>query len=200
MQVMFADIARMQSGFSKEAMPRELPELTRSMIRMQEAAWVEFHARYYDRMLGYAITLHRGNAPAAEDTVQNALLRVVRHIRTFSREGVLWSWLTLCLRCAAADQGRQWSRQNRLHESLLAHLQTRTKRQSDSEILVLLDEALGALAEPDRLLLTEKYMHGQRTNQLAQQFDLTPKAVENRLRRLRKSLKSTLHELTRQTR
>ena len=134
--------------------------------------------------------------------MQDALLRVVRHIRKFSDEEVLWSWLALCLRCAAADQGRKWTRQNRLHESLLHQLQLRPRYGSESrpDALVLLDEAMGRLAEPDRSLLTEKYIHGRRTAELAEQFALTPKAVENRLRRLRKWLKKEIHELAKHTR
>lgn len=190
----------LRSTVSNPVAPRKLSDLTSSMVRMRDAAWTEFHGRYYDRLLGYAITLHRGDVAAAEDTVQDAMLRVVRHIRKFSDEEVLWSWLTLLIRCAAADQGRKQARQNRLHNALLADLNTRRSKRSMPEILVLLTEALDCLPAPDRRLLTEKYMHRQPTAQLAAEYDQTPKAVENRLRRLRKKLRKHIHELIRQTR
>ncbi|MEM7386136.1 MAG: sigma-70 family RNA polymerase sigma factor, partial [Verrucomicrobiota bacterium] len=85
------------------------------MKRMNDAAWNEFHRRYFSRLCAYALVV-LGEKASAEDCVQQTFLRVVRHIRCFDREEVFWSWLTCLVRCAAIDLGRAGKRRSRLAE------------------------------------------------------------------------------------
>ncbi len=183
--------------------PRAVAVLTRDMARLKEDAWSEFHTRYFDRLYRYALTLHRGDHDFAEDSVQAAFLRAVKHIKTFQAEDVFWSWLTLLVRCAAADQGRKLTARSRLQDVLLAHegwFNRRILPPGNETAFVLLEEALNGLTPEERRIMEEKYVHGQSTATLADRLQLTPKAVENRLRRLRKQLKATIHALSCQTR
>lgn len=180
-----------------------LPLLTRAMVKLQDSAWTEFHARYFDRLLAYAVVVHRGDCATAEDTVQAAFLRAVRHMRVFEKEDVFWSWLTLLVRCAATDAGRKLTSRTRLHEALVAENQDwlgrRTNRRREETRFVLLDEALTLLCDEDRNLLTAKYAEGASTRELAQSLATTAKAIENRLRRLRHQLKAQLNDLAKRT-
>ena len=180
----------------------QLARLTGAMARMCDDAWREFHWRYYDRLLGYALTLHSGERATAEDSLQSGFLRVVRHIRRFDDEDVFWSWLTLLVRCAAADQGRKIAARSRLHEALMESSRTENPVTTarDENAFVLLDEALSRVAKDDRLLLRGKYVDGESLHELAECRGISEKAVECRLRRLRKQLKSTIHALARNTR
>ena len=183
-----------------------LPDLTRAMAKLNDAAWTEFHVRYLDRLLRYALTLHRGDRATAEDSVQAALLRAVRHIRVFSDEEVFWSWLTLLVRCAATDAGRKLASRTRLQEALIQEQETwlgtarRHHSPNEETRFVLLEEALSLLDDEERQLLTDKYAEGHSHLDLAKKRHLTPKAIENRLRRLRHRLKAQLHELAKRTR
>ena len=179
---------------------RSVKTLTRDMARLREDAWTEFHARYFDRLLRYAITLHRGNRARAEDSVQSGFIRVVRHIRRFDNEDTFWSWLTLLIRCAATDEGRKIAAHTRLQEALVADVPlTPAHSPSQGTIFVLLEEALGRLDPQERRLLDQKYTEGQTTAALAASRNLTEKAIENRLRRLRHHLKAELHALAKHT-
>lgn len=181
---------------------RAIGQLTRDMARLREDAWCEFHTRYTDRLLAYATTLHRGHRATAEDTVQAGLLRAVRHIRRFDTEEAFWSWLTLLLRCAAADEGRKLAAGSRLREALAQEadaLAPRSGRKNDQTIFVLLDEALEELSSSDQHLLEAKYVEGRSTIELAETHQTTPKAIENRLRRLRKQVKRRIRALSRIT-
>ena len=175
--------------------------LTVAMAGLCDDAWREFHERYFDRLIAYALKLHSGDRASAEDSVQAGFLRVVRNIRRFDDETAFWSWLTLLVRCAAADQGRKVAVRSRLYESLIAaHLATpRHSSQNEEHTFVLLEEAMTRLDHADRELLEKKYVEGEILLDLATQLETTPKAVECRLRRMRKKLKKTLHALARQT-
>ena len=176
---------------------RPLGRLTRDMKKMREDAWTEFHHRYFARMFAYAIALHHGDRAAAEDSVQSAFLRVVRNIRKFEDEDAFWSWLTLLLRCSAADQGRKSSARQRLLETLREEIQVVAGDQPEGERsrLVLLEEAMNELDEDDRSLLQHKYLEGETTEVIARRLSKSSKAVECRLRRLRNKLRKRIHVL-----
>ena len=181
---------------------RSIGQLTRDMARLREDAWCEFHARYTDRLLAYATTLHRGQRATAEDTVQSGMLRAVRHIRRFDSEDAFWSWLTLLLRCAAADEGRKLAAGSRLRDALAKEadaLLPRSGRAGPQTIFVLLDEALEELSTSERNLLKAKYVEGRSTAELAEAQQTTPKTIENRLRRLRKQVQRRIRALSKIT-
>ncbi|MCB1100293.1 MAG: sigma-70 family RNA polymerase sigma factor [Verrucomicrobiae bacterium] len=175
---------------------------TQAMARLCDDAWKEFYEHYYDRLMAYALKLHSGDRASAEDSVQAGFLRVVRNIRCFDDEAVFWSWLTLLVRCAAADQGRKVTARSRFYESLAAADLPVPRRTSQNEeyVFVLLEEAMARLDDADRDLLEKKYVEGESSIALAAHLGSTAKAVECRLRRLRKKLKTTIYALDRQTR
>ena len=203
--------------------PVSLSQLTRDMARMNDEAWREFHQRYFHRLYHYALKLHRGDHASAEDSVQSGFLRAVRNIKRFDDEEVFWSWLTLLVRCAAADQGRSVTARNRMLEALAssctptssktintndtafvfeevgvqedARASSKTINTNDTAF-VLLEEALLHLSVTDRKLLDEKYTRGSTNKELAEAHETTAKAIECRLRRIRKQLKSKIHALS----
>lgn len=173
-----------------------LADWTRRLAQGDEAAWGWFHQRYYLPLLRYAA--HRaGNPSHASDIVQQGYLRVARHIRPFAEEENFWNWLCCVVRCAAVDHGRHSTRRLVLMEKF-AHW--RTSQSLDevqpltaaSATSALLQEALGKLAEDEATLLRRKYCEGWSTDDLAVELGTTPKAVENRLARLRERLREII--------
>ena len=178
--------------------PVSLSQLTRDMARMNDEAWREFHQRYFHRLYHYALKLHRGDHASAEDSVQSGFLRAVRNIKRFDDEEVFWSWLTLLVRCAAADQGRSVTARNRMLEDLASTCTPTSSKtiNTNDTAFVLLEEALLHLSVTDRKLLDEKYTRGSTNKELAEAHETTAKAIECRLRRIRKQLKSKIHALS----
>ena len=171
----------------------ELSGWTRRLADGDEAAWRWFHERYYLPLLRYAA--HRaGNPSAASDIVQQAYLRVARHIRPFVEEADFWGWLCCLVRCVAVDHSRQVQRRTVLLEKF-AHWRERhadpdVARHPDSNpAATLAEEALSRLPKEDAALLRHKYCDGWSTQQLAAETGTTAKAVENRLARLRQRLR-----------
>src|SRR6266581_3132685 len=82
-----------------------LSTLTRRMSAGSDEAWSEFHRCYYLALLRYAAS--RAACPAdAGEIVQQAYLRIARHIKPFTDEADLWRWLACVVRCVAVDNQR----------------------------------------------------------------------------------------------
>ena len=169
--------------------------LTRDMRAGSDEAWSEFHRRYYLALLRYAATRTAGCDDAME-IVQQAYLRIARHIKPFKDEGDFWRWLACVVRCAAADYQRGVVRRSILLERF-THL--REVQQSTAAPLPpapaedsLAHEALTKLSTDDAQLLRLKYYEGWTIDQLAADARTTPKAIENRLARLRQRLREII--------
>jgi RNA polymerase sigma-70 factor (ECF subfamily) len=171
-------------------------DLTRQMQEGVDAAWSEFHQRYYLWLLRLAATRAYHPDEAAE-IVQQAYLRVARHIKPFSAEDDFRAWLSCVVRCAAMDHRRGILRRWALLERF-AHW--RTEAQLDSgpaggpETSVV-REALAELPAEEARLLELKYCEGWSVQELAGAEQTTPKTIENRLARLRQRLRDIILRL-----
>ena len=195
-------ILLMDSGGSLEsAAPVEdnkLRAFTTRLVRGDEAAWMDFHARYFDRLLRYLLVLCHGDEQAARDALQTALVRIVRHIRRFDCEEILWSWLTVVARSCVVDESRRRSSYRALLERYALIFSRPLAGPSPDEPLPrLLDDCLGALPEEDRALLAAKYHDRVSTADLAARSRCSTKAMESRLARLRSHLKGLLLKMLR---
>ncbi|MEI6861351.1 MAG: sigma-70 family RNA polymerase sigma factor [Verrucomicrobiota bacterium] len=180
---------------TRDATPPGVVELTRRLAAGDEAAFREFHARYFDRLHHFLLAVTRGDEHSAHDALQETLLRVARHARAFDDEDIFWGWLKAVARNAARDGGRQRRRYRALLEKFSLFRPTPAPAPAaieDNRLRALLDETLAGLDEADSRLITGKYLRGDTVAELAEQTGLTPKAVESRLLRLRRSLGETL--------
>lgn len=172
--------------------PATVARVSRGIAHGNEAAFNEFYHHYYGRLYRYAWVLSRGDEEMAREILQEAMLRVVRYLKTVASEGILWSWLTRVLRSAFID----WIRRERRHGHAPVHRESEeTAGDEGTELLVgLLDEALEDLSPDDRRLLRERHMEGRPIVEMAEQRASTVKAVQSRLARLRLRVKERLLE------
>ena len=177
-----------------ESLPA-VESLTRRMRDGDEAAWREFHGAYAPRLRRYLLVLCRGDEHAAAESLQQALLRAVRHLRVCRTEPELWGWLTLLARSAAADHRRTESRRAGFLERWFRHQPPplpEPDRETSEVLADLLNAELAALPDTDRELLTRKYLDHESVRDLSATLGTTEKAVESRLTRARLKLKSSL--------
>lgn len=157
----------------------------------RDDAWRWFHNRYHFTLLRYA-TARSSSPDDATEIVQLTYLRIARHIRSFENEGNFRAWLGCFIRCTAVDYARGITRRAALLEKF-SHWQDRRQhcetRASLERLTTLTDEALAKLPETDARLLRRKYYEGWSTQELASDAGVTPKAIENRLARLREHLR-----------
>ena len=173
---------------------RELPavaELTRRMAAGDETAYRLFYEAYFDRLWRYLIVVTAGNEDAAREALQATLTRVVRHIRVFSSEPVLWSWLTVLARSALTDQTRKHRRYLAFLHRFSQHTVTESAS-SDERLHQLLERHIAALPEDERQLVEAKYFARRSVRDIAAELQTTEKTIESRLTRIRQKLKNTV--------
>ncbi len=168
-----------------------IARLTAGLAASSEEAFREFHALYFERLYHFLLVVCRGSDDQAQEALQVALLRVVRHARIFRSEETFWCWLKALARSAAVDAGRKQRRYAALLERFACRLRLRPGcGVAEPDPLTGQIEALLAdLDAFERRLIEGKYLAGESVKELAVQTGLTEKAVEARLTRLRQRLR-----------
>jgi len=172
----------------------EVPRLTEQMAKGDEDAYRRFYDAYFNRLLAYLLVVTRDEQRARE-ALQMTLLRVARHAKKFDSEEVFWSWLTVLARSSVTDESRRTNRYasilGRFFERTLIETQGQAN-ESNTRLRELLEVNLAALPHEDRELIERKYFEGHSVHQIAQDKQVSEKAIESRLLRIRQKLKDTV--------
>ena len=166
------------------------------MVQGDEAAYRAFYDAYYDRLRRYLLVVTAGDEDATREALQSALLRLVRHIKVFPDETTFWGWLTVLARTAFIDQTRRrkryWSFLERFTRHTAIQSSSPAETTTSPHLLQLLDDHLSTLPQDERDLLEAKYLDGRSVRQIADTLQTSEKAIESRLVRIRRKLKSQL--------
>ena len=185
------------------AMPAEISpavndgaaRLSARLVAGEEAAWTEFHAQTFDRLLRYLLAAAHGNEDAAREALQSAYVKCVRHVRRFATEEAMWAWLAQIARGCLIDLARRRSR----YAALLGRLAEEPTPGDSAPVPRedLLAAGLAQLAPAERTLLDARYAADQPIAEIAAALGATPKAIESRLARIRNRLRAGLIRATR---
>ena len=183
------------SGTASKQSEHSLSDLTDHMRAGSDEAWSEFHRCYYFALLRYAAS--RVACPDdAMEIVQQAYLRIARHIKPFTDEADFWRWLACVVHCAVVDHQRGVVRRAVLMEKFALWREVRQSSVAEfpgaQAVDSLAHDALMKLPTEDAQLLRLKYYEGWSVDQLAAAAGTTPKTVENRLARLRQRLREII--------
>jgi RNA polymerase sigma-70 factor (ECF subfamily) len=181
--------------------------LTEAMARGDENAYRNFHEAYFQRLYRYLFVVAAGDEEAAREALQSTFLRVVRYLKPFDDEPRFWSWLTVLARTALADQRRQRSRYRAFLERFTGHARMEmpcvpaNNGEADAHLLVALEQSVARLSPDERELVRRKYFARESVRDIAVALQISEKAVESRLTRVRLRLKSEMlsglkHETT----
>ncbi len=186
----------------KRVRDRELVALTRGIRAGREADFDRFYDRYMERLYAYLLVLSNYEELSARESLQETFLRVLRYIKVFDSEEQFWAWLTRLARSAWIDLCRRRQK----HRTLVSLEGIREPSTYDStpsgDVAALklsaLKGALEQLGSWERNLIEAFYFEGLSHARLATDLGLTPKAVESRLARIRRKLRSVMerHETT----
>jgi RNA polymerase sigma-70 factor, ECF subfamily len=187
-------VRTVENASTSKSGPGDIESLTRRLAALDEKAFAEFHARYFDSLYQFLLVLNQGREDEAQEALQQTLLRVVRYVRPFQSEEIFWCWLKGVARSVVRDAARK---QRRYWGVLDRFSRWRESAPSNSvdpveSLRAELDESLCGLSSEDRLLLVGKYIDGAKLKELASQTGLTEKAIESRLLRLRRRLREKL--------
>ncbi len=159
-------------------------------------AWRAFYDAYFDRLWRYLLVVAAGNEDAAREALQATLVRVARHVKVFRDESVFWSWLTVLARSAFADEARKRRRYFAFLERFTRQADVENtfgnNGEADERLRALLEQKVTALPPDERQLIELKYFARRAVREIADAQKTTEKAVESKLSRVRRKLKTAV--------
>lgn len=172
-------------------------------LRKRNPHALEFVMDYYGRVIYNLIHRILGDIARKEDVEEcasDAFVAVWHKIDEYDRKkGSFRTWLLILAKYKALDYRRKL-RQHPVTETLEIdppddyELEEKLLSQ---EVLQETVRIINTLQEPDRSLFYKRYFYYESLDQLALQYGLTKKAVENRLFRCRSTLKQHLSQYLR---
>jgi RNA polymerase sigma factor (sigma-70 family) len=170
-------------------MKDEVTKLTRGLVRCEDAAWRDFHVRFYARLKAQVQARGVPECESAE-VVQRVYLRVLRHAKVFRSDEDFDAWLSCLTRCEVIDTSRRDRRRSWMGERYQQWQELR--RSTATREGADLEAALAQLEEAERSMLVRHYVEGWSQEDLAREQATTVKAVESKLARLRKRVRGML--------
>ena len=158
---------------------------------------VETLLRHYGPLMRYILSPILPEAQTREDCLSLAAMQVWEKIGTFDPDrGSFSAWLTALTRNLALDQARRLQKQASAELAPGPELPDPApgpeaqvlRRESEAE----LRRAILELPPQDKLLFYRKYYYLQSTAQIAAELGTTVRAIEGRLYRLKKRLRTAL--------
>jgi RNA polymerase sigma-70 factor (ECF subfamily) len=135
--------------------------------RTKEAAFVQM-MNLYKKPLYARVRAMTGNHPDADDSLQNAFVKVWKHIDGFKGDSALYTWL---YRIATNEALTLISKRNKLQVVNMEeshHSGGHTDGPDGSEIRKKLDEAIETLPEKQREVFEMKYFSEMKYNEMAE--------------------------------
>jgi RNA polymerase sigma factor (sigma-70 family) len=168
-------------------------EVTAAMSRGDEEAYRQFYELCFDKLYRHLLVKTRGDEALAKELSQLVLLRVVRYIKAFPSERVLWAWLYQLCRSVHVDWLRRNAKALPVTEVWNQEI-VEAPEDADEELLGHLENSLELLEENERELVRLAYFEAVPQRAIAERNRTTPKAVESKLARIRHKLRHAIME------
>jgi RNA polymerase sigma-70 factor (ECF subfamily) len=179
-------------------------KLARSLLQGNERGFRTFFDRYAPLLLGFVLRRSGLDRAAAEDVVQNTMIRAVRALPGYRGEASLFTWLCQVCRSELADQHRAATRrpatvsfdQDPAAAAVVAAAVTSPVASSsypdvvdpgqyDDRVL----EVLATLTAPHAGILEMKYASELPVSEIAARLRITPTAAQSLLARAREAFR-----------
>ncbi len=165
------------------------------LLQSRDETGIEALLRHYGPLMRYVIAPILSNPQDREECLSEVALRIWEKIDLYDSERGSWNgWLTALTRNTALNRARQLRSMDRadISPDLPTPAPTPEEALLRQEREAALTQALNQLPDKDRLLFYRKYYYLQSTAQIASELGMTRRAVEGKLYRLKKRLRTLL--------
>ncbi len=166
----------------------EARKLVAAIARGDDVAFERLYERYHRRLLRLALMLGRGDEWLAQEAVQGTFIIAAGKLRRVNGEEHLWNWLAQVARQQIGRTFRQQKDATIVGVEELSRLAMTAE--SDRQLEEILDAALASLDLEERQIIERFYFDRLSQKEIAEQLNITPKAVSSRLERARTGLRS----------
>ena len=141
---------------------------------------------YYDPMVAVAFAIVRDHH-LAQDAAQEAFARVLQNMATLRHEHKFPQWLAGVCRNIARDMAR-----DQINQAKLGSQPQMMGNGIDCSDRSVVDQAINQLSPLDREIVILRYFNNSSHEQMSKILGLTKPAINNRLMRAKKSMKTFL--------
>jgi len=184
--------AAIQSEPTAGAAVSDLRELTRAVCCGDATAFTRFYDLYSWRLYKHLLILAKGNEAEAREVLQTVVVKLAKGFKVFDEERRLWGWLCRLARNSYVDLCRARRRDRRFVPLEEYKAELVEARDGEHRLSASLHHALEQLTPEERELIRAAYVDERPLQELATASGRTYKAVESRLARLRRKLKTNL--------
>lgn len=169
--------------------------VTSAMDQAQEATLRALYDEHASALLSYTMRLTGGDRGAAEDIVQETLIRAWRNLGSFDEsKGSIRSWLFTVAHRIAIDAFRaRSSRPTEVGDAMLEVIPAGGAVESSLDRIVVLD-ALASMSPDHRAVIFETYYRGRSVDEAAAALGIPVGTVKSRSYYALRSLKLALTE------
>lgn len=132
----------------------------------------------------------RADEHLARDLHQIALIRASQKLPELDSDAQIWCWLVQVARHAYLDHVRREVRRTGREER--SGPSDAAGEDTTEQLALELEQALGVLEPDERQLVNDFYFAGQPQDRLAEQAESTVKAIQGRLARIRRKLRTAI--------
>ena len=172
--------------------------LKEAVLAGDERAWRTLYDESFNGLFAYVNWRCGGRRDRAEEVVQETWLTTVRRVRAFDPDrGSFADWLRGIAFNVLRNQLRtEVIRRNnaRSLEHAATTVQSKQTESESSDSSQRIARTFAALPERYEAVLRAKYLEQRTVNQIAAQWNETPKAIESLLTRARDAFRRVFHE------
>jgi RNA polymerase sigma factor (sigma-70 family) len=170
--------------------PGDILELTTAIASGNTEAFGRFYDRYFPVLYSLARRISGRDEAFCLDIVQEAMLKVVKHMRPLPDETALLRWLGAVVRSTVYDVLRTEIRRKRREARRHVEGSDHTPDESDlQEQIAWLRRELADLDSDDAWLLAMRHRWGCTLNRIGEALGLGTTTVDRRIRRVMAKLK-----------
>ncbi|MEM1205450.1 MAG: sigma-70 family RNA polymerase sigma factor [Acidobacteriota bacterium] len=175
--------------------------LVDGVLRGDEAAFAQFFERFADRLYRLALRHLGGDESEAVEVVHGTLCHALETLDRFRGESSLYTWLHACCRQRARDHLRR--RQRLAQREIVSDSldQMRSSAEGPDDVMdrrnrgLRVHEALDLLPDTYGQVLKLRYFEHMTIQEVAGRLGTTAKAVESRLGRAKRAMRTVLDDL-----
>lgn len=169
-----------------------IEQISKGILSGDEFAFNLFYQNYFPRFYKYTFVLTKGNQALIDDTLQDAMIKIIRNIKVFKDEAYFWHWCVKIIKGCLIDILRKEKKHNviQMPENYMAALDKENEFMFDinSELKKAIE-----LLEPEEIkIIKDKYEENKTVEEIGLEFQLTPKAIDSKLFRIKAKLRQNL--------
>lgn len=182
--------------------------LARRVASGNQRAFDDFFREYFPRLFRFTVERTNGDVDLAEEIVQRTMCQVVRNMKKYRGEALLFTWLCqICRNEFAMYLRKQGSGQRQVLpfednpavraalESMSVGLENPEGEKSRADLARFVRVTLEYLPARYATALDLKYMRGYSVEEIARELDVSTKAAESTLSRAREAFKEGFRSL-----